>query len=252
MSYRAAIQSLAAGLAIIGVVAAGSASFASSSTGPTALVVQPGDTLWGIAGAHGVTVDQLAAANGISPNDFLLIGQRLTIPTVGSPTTTAAPATASSANFCATASFTLNPYGEIPSALATNPGRLALRPVFVHWAETYGVAPALVEAVAWEESGWQQGVVSADGAVGIGQIMPASGDFVDNDLLGADLNINAASDNIQMEAVFLAYLIREVGNNPCLVAAAYYQGPAAVLSYGVYSESEQYIRDVLALEPEFS
>ena len=63
MSYRAAIQSLAAGLAIIGVVAAGSASFASSSTGPTALVVQPGDTLWGIAGAHGVTVDQLAALN---------------------------------------------------------------------------------------------------------------------------------------------------------------------------------------------
>jgi hypothetical protein len=55
-----------------------------------------------------------------------------------------------------------------------------------------------------------------------------------------------------MEAAFLAYLIREVGNNPCRVAAAYYQGPAALATYGVFPESEQYVRDVLALESEFS
>ena len=212
--------------------------------------MQPGDTLWGIAADHGITVDQLAAANNMSPNDLLLSGRQLVIPGAGAPS--AGASGSRGANFCATATFTSGPYGQIPNALADNPERLALRPVFVHWAETYGVAPALVEAVAWEESGWQQGVVSGDGAVGIGQVLPVTASFVNNDLLGANLNINTASDNIRLEAVFLAYLIRQVGNNACLVAAAYYQGPAAVLSYGVYSESEQYVRDVLALEPEFS
>jgi soluble lytic murein transglycosylase-like protein len=113
------------------------------------------------------------------------------------------------------------------------------------------VAPALEEAVAWQESGWQEGVVSGDGAVGIGQILPATTSFVDNYLIGVNLNPNVASDNIRIESLYLAYLIRQVGDNPCEVAAAYYQGPQAVASYGVFPQSEQYIRDVLALEPEF-
>jgi LysM repeat protein/lipoprotein-anchoring transpeptidase ErfK/SrfK len=43
-------------------------------------VVQSGDTLWGIAGSHGVTVGDLAAANGLSLGDLLYVGQELVIP----------------------------------------------------------------------------------------------------------------------------------------------------------------------------
>ena len=36
--------------------------------------MQPGDTLSAIAARSGVSVDALAAANGLNPNAFLLIG----------------------------------------------------------------------------------------------------------------------------------------------------------------------------------
>src|ERR1700761_3287738 len=49
---------------------------ASSSGG---YVVQPGDTLWAIASRAGVSVNQLAAANGLSPNGVLLSGSTLSV-----------------------------------------------------------------------------------------------------------------------------------------------------------------------------
>jgi LysM repeat protein len=48
-------------------------------------VVRPGDTLTGIAARNGITATQLATANGIRWNDWVYVGQRLRIPTEGSP-----------------------------------------------------------------------------------------------------------------------------------------------------------------------
>jgi LysM repeat protein len=264
MFRRVPVRTVAVAAAITAVIAAGSASYSASYPLPGGVAVQPGDTLWAIAIANGVTVDQLAAANGMSPSDVLLVGRHLVIPTAASSSAGASTGgstsgassqgttAASSANFCATTTFWQGPWGQIPSQLAANPSELSLRPVMEHWAYTYGVAPALVEAIAWQESGWQEDVVSSAGAVGVGQLLPATASFVQNDLIGTNLDINSTNDNIRMEAAFLAYLVREVGNSPCRVAAAYYQGPAALVAYGVYPETEQYVRDVLALEPEFS
>lgn len=56
----------------------------------TTYIVQPGDTLSGIARRHGVSVSVLAAANGLTPQSWVYVGQRLTIPGAGS---TPAPAT---------------------------------------------------------------------------------------------------------------------------------------------------------------
>lgn len=46
-------------------------------------VVQAGDTLYGIARRFGVSVDALAAANGISTSAFVYVGQRMVIPGSG-------------------------------------------------------------------------------------------------------------------------------------------------------------------------
>jgi LysM repeat protein len=59
----------------------------SASSGGT-YVVQPGDTLIGIAARHGVSASQLAAANGLRANSWVYVGQRLKI----SGQATAAPA----------------------------------------------------------------------------------------------------------------------------------------------------------------
>ena len=47
--------------------------------------VQPGDTAWSIATRHGVTLDGLIEANGLSDASLIRIGQELIIPVSGSP-----------------------------------------------------------------------------------------------------------------------------------------------------------------------
>ncbi|MBE7552860.1 MAG: LysM peptidoglycan-binding domain-containing protein [Anaerolineales bacterium] len=46
-------------------------------------IVQPGDTLFTIASRYGLSVDDLAAANGLNGNLFVYAGQQLVIPTTG-------------------------------------------------------------------------------------------------------------------------------------------------------------------------
>jgi lipoprotein-anchoring transpeptidase ErfK/SrfK len=45
-----------------------------------AYIVQPGDTMLSIAARHGVSVSQLARANGLHWSSWVYVGQRLTIP----------------------------------------------------------------------------------------------------------------------------------------------------------------------------
>jgi membrane-bound lytic murein transglycosylase D len=52
--------------------------------------IKSGDTLWGVARQHGVTVPALAAANGLTTNSRLTVGTRLQIPGGGAAASTAA------------------------------------------------------------------------------------------------------------------------------------------------------------------
>jgi LysM repeat protein len=62
---------------------------------PLVVHVEPGDSLWSIARAHGSTVDALAMANGLSASSTLRVGLALTVPgrfaaidaTTGAPST---------------------------------------------------------------------------------------------------------------------------------------------------------------------
>ena len=55
------------------------------ATGETTHTVQRGDTLYSIARRYGTTVEAIAAANGITNPNLIRVGQKLTIPTSGSP-----------------------------------------------------------------------------------------------------------------------------------------------------------------------
>jgi LysM repeat protein len=61
------------------------------STASGVYVVRPGDTMVGIAARNGISVNQLAAANGLRPTVWVYVGQRLKIPKPAAqsrPTTT--------------------------------------------------------------------------------------------------------------------------------------------------------------------
>jgi hypothetical protein len=258
--FRLAAAVLSLGL----VVAAGAAGYTPGTS--HTYVVQPGDSLWAISQQAGISVYSLAAANGMNLNDILLIGRRLYIPpapgtgaeATSSPSASSSPPAAAPAKtikastFCAAFRGQTGPWGQLPWLLLHSPSRMALEPLFETWAYHYDLSLPLLEAVGWQESGWQQDVVSSTGAVGVGQIEPATAAFISGTLIGRSMNINSASDNIHMSAAFLAYLADQEGNNRCETIASYYEGPLDVAVYGVYPDTQAYVASVEALIPEFS
>ncbi|MGH9149785.1 MAG: lytic transglycosylase domain-containing protein, partial [Acidimicrobiales bacterium] len=140
---------------------------------------------------------------------------------------------------------------SLPAALLLRPERLRLIPSFDHWAATYGVPADLLKALAWLESGWQSRKVSPAGALGIGQLMPATVQFVNHKLLRANLDPADPDDNIRMSARFLRYLLDRSGDDPARALAAYYQGLGSVERRGPLPQARRYVANVEALRPRF-
>jgi len=265
--------SAVAALAVVGgLMLVGQASFG-SATAPREVKVSWGDTLWALSRRYGVTVAQLASANHMRPTDTLYAGRMLYLPsgtggTAAVPAKAGAPAVGASSGasaaassllaaqqaertFCTTYQPPTGPRGQLPASLQADPSRMALRPLFAKWAAAYGVPVDLIEGEAWQESGWSNSVVSPAGAVGIGQLLPATAAFV-NQSLGTNLQLDVASDNIEMMAAFLSYLLRATGGQVCGAVASYYEGLGNLDTYGVFPVSQTYVEDVLSLRPRFA
>jgi soluble lytic murein transglycosylase-like protein len=253
---------LAAVVVSLGLLAGtGAAGFATSVA--HTYVVQPGDSLWAISQANGLTVSQLAAANNMNQNDLLLIGRHLFIPSnqpaVAASTSSSSPSASATGAattentwaFCSSFVSQGGPWGVLPGLLQASPERLALQPLFIKWADHYNLSLPLLEAIAWQESGWQQNEVSSAGAIGTGQIMPDTATFISGSIIGMPMNINSVSDNIRMSAAFLAYLAGVEGDNRCATIAAYYEGPLNLTQYGVFPDTQAYVASVEALIPRF-
>ena len=193
-------------------------------------VVARGENLTRIAAQYGVTVAAIVQANGIANPSRIIGGQRLVIPGV-----TAAPAAA--------------PAGAMPQSMADLVGqRDAVRQVIVEEANQYGVPVALALAVAWQESGWRQGVVSSAGAEGVMQLMPATAEWVGDAMLGHRFDINDTRLNVRGGVRLLAHYLARYAGDLDLVLAAYYQGQSAVDRHGVYPVSWPYIASIKALQ----
>ena len=110
-------------------------------------------------------------------------------------------------------------------------------------AGKYGVDPKLVSAVAEVESGFQQGAVSATGAVGVMQLMPETAESL-------GVNPYDAAQNINGGALYLKQMLDTFDGDVRKAVAAYNAGPEAVKEYGgvpPYSETQQYVSSVLDL-----
>ena len=282
-----------------GLVAA-PAQTAPAASGGGGYTVQPGDTLSGVAAANGLSVAELASANGLDPNGFLIAGTSLTLAGGGAP----APAAGSTSAPGVQGGYTVRP-GDTLSSLAAGAGTTieamaamngldpdgvlvagtviklpggaptparaaepapepvvpaadpAPTPGFVgagdiqSVASQHGVSPSLAAAIAWQESGFNNAMVSSANARGVMQVMPGTWDYVQQNLAQRQLDPSSATDNVHAGVMYLKRLLDETGGDENTAIAGYYQGLQSVRDRGLYDDTQQYVNNVQALRSRF-
>ena len=134
----------------------------------------------------------------------------------------------------------------LPEGVSATAGRVSGVPfseLFNTAGARYGVSPALLAAVAKQESGFRPDAVSPAGARGLMQLMPAT---------AQGLGVTDPFDPAQAvdgAARLLDTLLERFGRTD-LALAAYNAGPGAVLRYdGIppYPETQNYVRSIMAM-----
>jgi len=199
--------------------------------------VRPGDTLGALAASSGVSVDAMATMNGIDPAAPLLVGTLLKLPTGAPPPPGAAQPEPQQ---------TVVPQAD-PVPTATRLGATDVQSV----AALHGVSPSLAAAIAWQESGFNNAMVSSANARGVMQVMPGTWDWVQRNLADRRLDPNSAVDNVHAGTLYLRQMLKESGGDPAMAAAGYYQGLGSVKKIGMLPETRQYVDNVLALRGRF-
>ncbi|HEX8918086.1 MAG TPA: LysM peptidoglycan-binding domain-containing protein [Chloroflexota bacterium] len=187
-----------------------------STASGTAYVVRPGDTLIAVASHYGVSTSALLSANRLSNPNRIVIGSRLII-----PRTWAAP---------------YDPW-QARGLIAT-------------YARSYNIEPALPLAVAWQESGFNQNMISRTGAVGVMQVEPYTGSHI-SALLGRSFNLYNIDDNVHAGVYWLSTLVAYYGGDERMAVAAYYQGTKGIARHGLFRDTQQYVANVMSLKSSF-
>jgi LysM repeat protein len=176
-------------------------------------VVREGESLLDIALRYRTTVDDLVELNGIANPNLIRIGQELTVPGVSGPV-----------------------------------NRGDYEQILVAAAAEFGVPANLVKAVAWQESGWNQAMVSHAGAIGTMQIMPGSADWALDQLIPDATAWDVdPRDNARMGAAILRHWLIVTEWDIKLTLAAYYQGWHSVQTRGLFDDTHDYIASVQAI-----
>lgn len=174
--------------------------------------VQPGDTLSGIAARFGISTDLLVRANHLHDPNSIQAGRTLVVPSPYHPALT--------------------------------------RRLVEQTASRYQIEPAFADAVAYQESGFNENAVSPTGAVGVMQVEPDTANFVAN-LLGRSFDLGVESDNITVGVYWLSQLVAHYHGDERSAAAAYFEGEGNLARHGYLNGTGQYVANVMALRQRF-
>lgn len=212
-------------------------------------VVRPGDGLIRVARAYRTTPQRLQQLNGLR-RTTLLVGQHLKVPVTVTVARPVAPATAGGG--------TLVVPGSVASSAAahrallasrTLPSKATVQSLIRKAAKKYGVPTDLALALSYQESGFQQRVVSPVDAIGALQVLPSTGRSLGR-LHGRSFDLLDASDNVEAGVLLISDLLRVTGSVDRALAG-YYQGLGSVGRVGLLPQTKQYVRNVGLLRQRF-
>lgn len=133
------------------------------------------------------------------------------------------------------------PYRHSFQSISRRVAAVAQDTAFQSAGRAVSLSPALISAVAWRESHFQNASVSHSGAIGQMQLMPTTARE-----LGVDASI--PSENLRGGAEYLKRLMARYNGSLTLALAAYNAGPAAVDRFGgmpPYKETQAYVAAIL-------
>ena len=198
--------------------------------------VRPGDTLSGLAASAGVPLEAMAAMNGLDPDGILVAGTVIKLPT-GAPAMPQADEPAPAP--------VVPEADPVPTDTQLDAGTVA------SVASQHGVAGDLAAAIGWQESGFNNSMVSSANARGVMQVMPGTWTWINDNLASSPLDPASATDNVAAGSLYLDYLLEQTGGDEATAIAAYYQGLSSVQRIGMLPETEQYVANVQALRSRF-
>ena len=215
-------------------------------------IVRWAETLSGIALRYRVSVTAIADANDIANPSFIRVGQQLRVP--------AYARAHRHAHRHARRAHRPRHHGRQhhaprwrmpPEMAALVRHRAGVGRIIRTEARAQGISPAFAKAVAWQESGWQPGIVSLAGAIGVMQLLPSTADWVGATMLDQPVNLWNTRSNVRAGVVLLRHYLHRYGSRS-LALAAYYQGQAGTDRYGIYPVSRPYVDSILILEAMFA
>src|SRR4051794_18101130 len=288
--HRVVISSFAAALAMCAPANAG-----------VIHIVRPGETLWSIASSNNFTTRSLAAANSMSEDAHIVIGSKLTIPTVSEAASALQNAGISTSGPGPMGSYAVRS-GDTLTAIAARSGVALDAVAFMNGLDTkkplligtvlklpgniaasgpaptqrevpnappyptpervsgtqigqiaaaHGVPASLAKAIGWQESGFNNDLVSSANARGVMQILPGTWSWINSNLAVAPLNDRSATDNVHAGVLYLGQLLHDTGGNIPQTVASYYQGLESVRRRGMLPDTQRYVDDVLSLRARF-
>lgn len=201
--------------------------------------VRAGDTPSGLSVRYRAWTKEFIALNG----RVIRVGEKVTIPVV---TSVARKARANRPTAPKVRKSKAGKPGKVgkPHWKHHRMSRAQVRNEITKQARRRGVPVSLALAVAWQESGWRQPLVSSAGAVGVMQVLPSTGRWM-SQLAGKRISIRDTHGNIRAGTMLLQLLRRETRSDR-KATAAYYEGLAGIKD-GWYRETRQYVRNVSAI-----
>ena len=193
-------------------------------------VVRPGDTASGLAVRFHAWTAELVAHNHLGAGGTLQVGERIEIPVVSKGGKEDGGAKG----------------GRPTMWQHPDRAREKVRRVIAGAARHHDVDPQLALAIAWQESGWQMGVVSSANAIGAMQVLPSTARWMEH-YAGRPLRLRTLGDNAKAGVLLLRVLSQHTHRRTHKIGA-YYQGLGAVREHGLYAETRTYVDNVVAIK----